>query len=134
MAALLRRVNDPDGAAVAPAFAEFAAVLRRHVSFENVELAPLCAAGEPQTPDAPTAIMLREHEEILRQLSVLEESIAAGDRDEVGAFVAILSGTLAKHEHREEHGLFPRWRAALKVLAPKALAELFARAPSATAR
>lgn len=130
MARLLQRVNGPDRVELAPVYTEFAALLRRHISFENKELAPLCAAGEPRTPDAPTAIMLREHEEILRQLSVIEESIAADDRGEVSAFVAILSGTLAKHEHREENGLFPRWRQALSVLSPQARADLLVRAAS----
>jgi hypothetical protein len=32
---------------------------------------------------------------------------------EVEPFVAILSGTLAKHEHREEANLFPIWEGRL---------------------
>jgi hypothetical protein len=35
------------------------------------------------------------------------------DAWEVEPLVAILSGTLAKHEHREEQGLFPAWSARL---------------------
>jgi hypothetical protein len=97
MAGLLQAANHGDAAAIGPAFTEFAVLLRHHVGFENGRLAPLCAGHEPRTPDAPTAIMLREHEEILRQLAVLEDSVAAGEREEIGAFVAILSGTLAKH-------------------------------------
>lgn len=128
MTRLLQAANHNDAAALVREFATFAGLLRAHVGIENDHLAPLGAGGEPQTADAPTAIMLREHEEILRQLAVLEDSVKSGDREETGAFVAILSGTLAKHEHREEQSLFPRWRAALATLSPEELAALTARA------
>jgi hemerythrin-like domain-containing protein len=126
MVELLQRSNRQDAAGVARVFAELAVLLRRHIAFENDRLVPLCAEHERQARDGPAAIMLREHGEILRQLAATEESIAAGSREELEAYIAILSGTLAKHEHREEAGLFPRWRAAWFALSPQERDELLA--------
>ena len=49
-------------------------------------------------------------------------------RAELEAFAALLSGTLAKHEHREESGVFPAWRARLEALAPAAREALLQKA------
>ena len=63
--------------------------------------------------------MLQEHSELHVQLAAIEQCFAEVPRGslpeawEVEPFVAILSGTLAKHEHREEERLFPAWRARL---------------------
>lgn len=59
--------------------------------------------------------MRREHAEIAVQLQLIEDSLRAVDAGpgETSTYCAILSGTLAKHEHREEQNLFPRWRVAL---------------------
>jgi hypothetical protein len=64
--------------------------------------------------------MLREHGELLVQLDAVERCLADAPADaapeawELEPFVAILSGTLAKHEYREENQLFPLWAARLE--------------------
>jgi hypothetical protein len=65
--------------------------------------------------DEPPAVMLREHVEIAQQLALVEEVLAIDpvDGSELAVYCAILSGTLAKHEYREEHNLFPLWRVSL---------------------
>ncbi|MNC91379.1 hypothetical protein D3C83_76280 [compost metagenome] len=80
---------------------------------EDRVLAPAFTAAA--APDSPLAIMLREHGEIRGQLELVEACLGADQLQsgETGTFCAILSGTLAKHEHREESNLFPSWRAQL---------------------
>ena len=57
--------------------------------------------------------------QLLQQLDEVEKCFAEAPAGgvpeawEVEPFVAILSGTLAKHEHREEGNLFPLWAARL---------------------
>ena len=110
----LQRLNGNDALAAAPLLQEFAAALRRHIRAEDDILAPVLGAGSAE----PVVIMLREHTEILGQLAVIDECLAADtpEAGECSAFTAILSGTLAKHEHREESNLFPLWRARLAQL------------------
>lgn len=101
--------------AALPLITEFAAGIRRHVAAENDLLAArLPLPREPAGAD-PLSVMLREHDEILGQLALIEGCFESGapDAGEVSAFLAILSGTLAKHEHREESNLFPIWGAHL---------------------
>lgn len=94
----------------------FAAGLRRHAGAENDLVAP--ALGF-EARFEPLEIMLREHSDLMTQLEAVEQCFAEVPEGqlaqawEVEPFVAILSGTLAKHEHREEVGLFPAWAAAL---------------------
>lgn len=110
----LRLLNRNDHAAAAPLLREFAVALRRHIRAEDEILAPALGPAGAE----PLVIMLREHGEILGQLAVIEDCLAA-DQPEAGetaAFTAILSGTLAKHEHREEGNLFPLWRVRLAQL------------------
>lgn len=104
--------GDPDTAV--PLLREFVLSLNRHVAFEDGELAAKLGAAQA-SPDQPAAIMLREHREIAQQLALVEETLAFEpvDASELGVYCAILSGTLAKHEYREEHNLFPLWRVAL---------------------
>lgn len=111
----LSRVNAGDAAAAKPLLEAFAAALRRHIKAEDELLAPFFGLPDGQVGASPVAVMQREHAEILQQLGVLEESLAAEppSAGEAGAFCAILSGTLAKHEHREEANVFPLWRALL---------------------
>lgn len=111
----LARVNTGDAAGAKPLLARFAAALRRHIAAEDDLLAPLFGVPEDQVGASPVAVMKREHAEILQQLGVLEEALAEDPppAGEAGAFCAILSGTLAKHEHREEANVFPLWRALL---------------------
>jgi uncharacterized protein (DUF2249 family) len=118
LAHALRRVNAGDLASAAPLVAEFARGIRRHIQVESDRLAPhLPAVVSPDGTDH-VAIMQREHDEILVQLAALETALATGAPEgwEVEPFMAILSGTLAKHEHREEANLFPRWQAAVDAL------------------
>lgn len=114
LAAALAALNRGDLTAALPLLQRFAAALKRHVAFEDGELAQ--AMGAARAPaDAPPAIMLREHGEIAQQLGLVEEALAAepADASELAVYCAILSGTLAKHEYREEHQLFPLWQAQL---------------------
>lgn len=109
----LQALNRNDAAGAAPLLRAFADALRHHMQSEDAVLAPaLAVAGGG---DSPLAIMLREHGELRTQLAAIEECLAADPRQpgEIGAFCAILSGTLAKHEHREENNLFPLWRGQL---------------------
>jgi len=116
LAKALRRLNAGDVAGARPLLETFAAGLRRHARAENELLAP--ALG-PRPAVEPLEIMLREHDELLVQLDAVEVCFAeapAGQAPvawEIEPFVAILSGTLAKHEYREESQLFPLWLAAL---------------------
>lgn len=114
LARALGLLNQGNATAAEPLLREFAAVLKRHVGFEDGELATRLGASRAAA-DAPPAVMLREHGEIAQQLALVEEVLAAEpvDGSELAVYCAILSGTLAKHEYREEHNLFPLWRAAL---------------------
>jgi hypothetical protein len=127
LAAALRRVNAQDLAGARPLVAAFAAGLAAHIRVENELLAPRLPAGIAADVADPAGIMLREHDEILEQLRAVEAALAeaAPEAWDVEPFVAILSGTLAKHEHREESNLFPRWQGALERLAPDAAQALF---------
>lgn len=114
LAHALGLLNQGDVAAAVPVLREFVIALNRHVAFEDGELA--VSLGAAQSPsDQPAAIMLREHREIAQQLLLVEEMLALTpvDASELGIYCGILSGTLAKHEYREEHNLFPMWRVAL---------------------
>lgn len=127
----LRKVNANDVAGARPLVEAFAIAIRRHVELENELLAPILP--RPRGPDGSdhVEIMLREHDEILRQLLEVESCFAEAavpEAWEVEPFIAILSGTLAKHEYREESNLFPHWHAALDALEEPRRAELFGRA------
>ena len=116
LAKALRRLNAGDVRSAHPLLEVFGAGLRRHARAENEVLAP--ALG-PDPAVEPLGIMLREHDELLVQLDAVERCFAeapagaAPEAWELEPFVAILSGTLAKHEHREESNLFPLWAARL---------------------
>jgi uncharacterized protein (DUF2249 family) len=127
----LRRVNANDVAGARELVERFAVAIRKHVELENTLLAPVLP--RPRGPDGAdhVEIMLREHDEILRQLAEVESCFtesAAPEAWEVEPFIAILSGTLAKHEYREESNLFPHWHAALDAMDEARRGELFARA------
>ena len=123
----MQSLNRNDAAGAAPLLRAFAAALRRHMQAEDEVLAPVFAAAGAS--DSPLAIMLREHGDIRGQLAVVEECLAADELQpgETGAFCAILSGTLAKHEHREEGNLFPLWRTQLARLPAARQQELMER-------
>lgn len=122
----LRQLNAGDVAAAEPLLAAFAQGLRRHLHAED-EILVHALAG-----DAPPAleIMLREHRELLEQLAAVESGlrdVPAGAQPqawELEPFVALLTGTLAKHEHREESSVFPAWAARHAALSEAAAAAL----------
>jgi hypothetical protein len=113
---VLRRLNAGDSTGARAMLDDFAAGLRRHVEAENRIVAPVLG---PEPAVEPLEVMLHEHEQLLAQLDEVERCFAealpgtAPEAWEVEPFVAILSGTLAKHEHREETNLFPIWGARL---------------------
>jgi len=118
----LRRLNAGDLAGAELRLREFARGLRRHLHAED-EILSHTLGGEPS---APLEAMLREHRELLEQLAAVDSSLrvapdaARPETWEVEPFVALLSGVLAKHEHREESDLFPVWAARHAALAPDA--------------
>jgi hypothetical protein len=121
LAMALRRMNAGDLAAAEPLVRAFAADVRRHVAAEDEVLAPVLPRPVGADGAGHADIMAREHREILDQLAAVEALFAAGEHPEaweVEPFVAILSGTLAKHEYREEANLFPVWESAIARLAP----------------
>lgn len=109
----LQLVNADKLSEAAPLVMEFAAGLKRHIQIENDVLAPSF-----RIPDAePVAIMQHEHDDILAQMANIESFFTAKELVqawEVSPFLAILSGTMAKHEGREEQNLFPQWDIALR--------------------
>jgi hypothetical protein len=116
LALALRRVNAGDLAGARALVESFAAGIRRHVAVENDVLAPCLPRPAGADGAGHVEIMLREHDEITRQLVEVETLLGGGEAPEaweVEPFVAILSGTLAKHEYREESNLFPVWQAAI---------------------
>lgn len=134
LARALGLLNQGDAAVAVPVLREFTAALNRHVAFEDGELAVQLGAAQAAA-DEPPAIMLREHREIAQQLALVEETLAVApvDGSELGVYCAILSGTLAKHEYREEHNLFPLWRVALGRRSERERAALLDRAKGALA-
>jgi len=116
----LRCLNAGDLAAARTLIGEVAADLRRHVGNENDLLAPALGADPAFEP---LRIMLHEHEELLLQLDAVEEALD-GEAWELESYVAMLSGTLAKHEHREETGLFPAWAVRLAAMDDESRAAL----------
>ena len=123
----LHLVNAGNVADAAPLMKEFSVGLKRHMDVENNILTLSFAAPRDQFGADPTSTMLREHEEILMQATLIESYFEDGlpDAKEVSAFFAILSGILAKHEFREESLLFPHWSAALHRAPAEAQQDLF---------
>ncbi|MBI2753292.1 MAG: hemerythrin domain-containing protein [Betaproteobacteria bacterium] len=109
----LRRLNAGDLATARSMLEEFAAGLRRHARAEDsLIVSTLGPAPRPESLDS----MAREHAELLDQLAALEGSFNSGETQqawEIEPFAALLSGTLAKHEQREEQAVFPLWRTSL---------------------
>jgi uncharacterized protein (DUF2249 family)/hemerythrin-like domain-containing protein len=115
LAKILLLLNQGETAETIARMRDFGTALRRHIAAEDEILAPYFAAVRGARAGDPAAIMLREHQDILSQLTLVEGALIemAPDVGEASIYAAILSGTLAKHEYREENNLFPRWRAAL---------------------
>jgi hemerythrin-like domain-containing protein len=132
LAIALRRVNAGDMVEARRLIADFAAGMARHLDAEDVMLAERLPQPAGADGASHVAIMLREHDEIRDQLAEVEAGFGAADAPdpepwEIEPFIAILSGTLAKHEHREETNLFPHWRAALARLGEREQADLLAK-------
>lgn len=129
LARALGLLQKGDAAMAAPLLRAFIVALERHAAFEDGELAKILGVAQAQ----PSAVMLREHREISQQLAQLKKRLArsALDAAELAAHCGVLSDTLAKHEYREEHNLFPQWRAALRGRDPVARADLLRRAKRA---
>lgn len=117
-AVALQHANRGEIAEAAPLIESCYQALRRHIYCENEVLAPHFGIPEGGGPESdPTHQMIHEHDNILGELGEIRELAAleeAADTSMVAALMGILSGTLAKHEGREESNLFPRWEAALK--------------------
>lgn len=112
LAQALRLLNEGDAAAASPVLVDFARSLTRHLYIEDELLTPFFS--ESAAREEPVAMMVLEHAELMAQLELVEDCLqqTTAGAGEVSAFCAILSGTLAKHEYREEHNVFPLWRAA----------------------
>ncbi len=125
----IQYLNRGDAAGAVPLLQDFASVLKRHIEVEDGLLAPLLAPAGEQPQDAPQPIMQREHVEILAQLSLIEECLAQDPlpAGELAAYSSILSGTMAKHEYREENNLFPQWQRALNGMSTVEQKEIMAR-------
>jgi uncharacterized protein (DUF2249 family)/iron-sulfur cluster repair protein YtfE (RIC family) len=123
----MRLFNEGETGAAANVLNQVIRGLTRHLHVEDEVLVPVLGSGGA-TGEA-TAAMLREHAEIAAQLQLIDDSLRAGDAGmgEAGTYCAILSGTLAKHEHREEQNLFPRWRVALARRSPEEVSALLER-------
>ncbi len=88
--------------------------LRTHIVTENELLAPLGGASVAEA----TAIMRREHDDVLVQLEMIAEVCASSVENcqELETWLGLLAASLNKHEHREESLLFPRWMRVLMQL------------------
>ncbi len=132
----LRRLNAGDMTGAAPMLQHFVAGLRAHLSVEDEILAPVLG---PRPVPEPLQTMLHEHDELRQQIEALIQSLEAPAEGkapqawEVEPFVALLSGTLAKHEHREEEHLFPLWQRQLAALPAEQREALFRRLQAALA-
>lgn len=112
LAQALTALNAGDADAGPAQFAACAAALVRHIEFEDGHLLPLLAG---RIDDPTLALMHREHEEIRVQVVAVDACLSEGaaGRAEAAILCGMLAGTLAKHEHREESLVFPRWRSAV---------------------
>ncbi len=103
----LAHLADRDWCAAVGEVADLGRALRAHIAIENELLAPL---GGARVAEA-TAIMRREHDDVLVQLDQIGEvCVSSGDNcQELDTWLGLLAASLNKHEHREESLLFPYW-------------------------
>lgn len=107
----LRHLADRHWLAAVGEAADLGRALRAHIAIENELLAPLGGAPVAEA----TAIMRREHDDVLVQLDRIEEVCSSpGDNgQELDTWLGLLAASLNKHEYREESLLFPCWTRAL---------------------
>jgi len=107
-----RLLNQGNASEAAPVLKHFVRDLTRHLQVEDEVIAPILSPGVDQ--DEACATMLREHADIALQLKLIEDSLRGdGDAADASTYCAILAGTLAKHEYREDQTVLPSWRVAL---------------------
>lgn len=108
----LEAANADDGDTLREAFPPFAQGIRRHIQVEDELLVPVLGA-KSGPPDGPIETMQREHQDILAQVELIESQLEDAPASEIATYLGLLSGTLAKHESREENHIFPAWDIAL---------------------
>jgi hemerythrin-like domain-containing protein len=116
-ATALRLVNEGDPRGARPLIEACYEGLQRHIYAENDVLTPYFAFEPDTDHNDPTSRMLHEHDNLVHEVGeILAEYNEQGEADTgmLAPLMAITSGTLAKHEGREENEVFPLWAAALK--------------------
>lgn len=105
-------------AAAKPLLARLVDGFRQHIDIENRVLVPALPRVHSASGEDAVALMLREHEDILRQLGIIEELADAIPHDpgEIDIWLGLLAAALAKHEHREETLVFPIWDRQLRTV------------------
>ena len=118
-----------------PVVRAFVAALERHLGVESELLARAIRVPPDASGQDPTAVMLAQHDQILREARAIAATFTEGvtEAAEVSPLFAILAGTLAKHEVREEASLFPHWGAALRGAPAAVQADLLRRVSAALA-
>ena len=110
----LRTANEGDLATTASLIEDFDIAQCRHLYAENDVLTPRYGTEDASDGSNPTQDMLDDHERILGELRQIQEMLELGDASMAAPLIAMTSGSLAKHEGREENQLFPRWHARLQ--------------------
>lgn len=111
LALAIAAANRGDREELGERFAEFATGVRRHIHVEDEILVPALQARGAAMKEV-IATMQREHQEILGQVGLIESTLREGGScDEIAIYLGLLTGTLAKHEGREEERVFPAWDA-----------------------
>ena len=85
--------------------------IRAHIDLEETVLTPMFSGAQPEYANSPMAVMHVEHEQILRQVDLIEHLLQdlETNRSDLRAWMALLAASLAAHEFREETMVFPRW-------------------------
>ena len=126
---VIHLTDNNDLAQAAAVMRAFSSALRRHLLVEHDILAKAIRTPPNAMGQDPTAAMMTEHNEILRQVVVIESSYDESDASmqNISPLLAILAGYLSKHEQREELTLFPIWTSAIQHAPGTAQTDLFAR-------
>lgn len=126
LAIAMAAANRGDREELAVVFRDFAKGVRRHIHVEDEVLAPALNASAGAMQDA-IATMQHEHREILGQIELIDTTLGEGGScDEIAIYLGLLTGTLAKHEGREEERVFPAWdalRQSARTISPDILCE-----------